>query len=974
MFKTGTAQRQAPLLGRETEIAELHRAVAGLSQGSGQVIRIVGEPGIGKSSLLVEANQRAREEGRLVLSGRATEFGRNYPFGVFVDAIDPRLDSLEDDLVAALGAERAVELSAVFPSAPPVPESRPVQAQNERYRTHDAVRRLLNWLAENQPLVLSLDDLHWADEASIELLSHLLRHGLESPSLILLSYRPRQVSHQLATMLEAAERERLGDQASKEIELGALTAQQCRQLLDVEADELVDRLYRESGGNPFYLQQLARTTGKPVSDVAQAVQPAIGSVPARVAASIAGELEELTPIARKMLRAAAVVGEPFDPELPARVAEVSEEEALAALDELSDFDLVRASPETRSFRFRHPIVRRAVYESGKPGGLIRAHRRAAAALAERGAPAIARADHVGRSASPGDADAVALLTEAGHAAATRAPAAAASWFESALRLLGDSTAAKQQRLELLVPLAMALGSVGRLAESRELLMEVVRLLPREAGALRIKAVNFAAMTEALLARHAEAKRLLLKTLRENPEAASPEMTELKVGLAFSCFFTTDWEGMRLWATQVAQEADEANFGLRAAGASALGLSDLQLGEVESARRSIAQASRLIDDASDQALAEEPGPILILGWAEVCAGAPLDAERHMTRAIALSRRTGQGHLLVGMLSLKSFSLVWQGRLEEAARHSEDAIEAALLSSNDLFKTWAFTTACLVEVQRGNLQAAIRHGEEAISAGRSITGPSADAAAWYLAEAWLELGELERCREQLEPTEGESLPPPFPFYARAYALMTRFELERGDLPAAERWVEHAEETAAVFNLPAKRAWAHRARTLLLLATGNHGPAAKESLASVDQFDRAGARVDSACSRFLAGVALAESGMRARALEELQRAEGELSECGARGYREQAARELRRLGHRATNGMATAANGNAAELTSRQLEIAELVSAGKTNRQIAAQLYLSQKSVESHLTRIFSKLEVSSRAALAATVERTRIAPPA
>ena len=127
-----------------------------------------------------------------------------------------------------------------------------------------------------------------------------------------------------------------------------------------------------------------------------------------------------------MLRGAAVAGDPFEPELAAAAADVGDRSRWTAFDELLDLGLIRATDVPRRFRFRHPLVRRAVYESAPGGWLLGAHERCAAVLAERGAPALARAHHVEHAARHGDLDAVAVLAEAGTArccAPRRAPPA-----------------------------------------------------------------------------------------------------------------------------------------------------------------------------------------------------------------------------------------------------------------------------------------------------------------------------------------------------------------------------------------------------------------------------------------------------------------------------------------------------------------------------------------------------------------------
>ena len=151
-----------------------------------------------------------------------------------------------------------------------------------------------------------------------------------------------------------------------------------------------DRLYKESGGNPFFLEQLARAVERNGGAVtAQGGEQLLGGidVPAGVAALLAEELGELRSTARLVIWGAAVSGDPFEPELVAAAAAITEAEALAALDEVLASDLVRATDVPRRFRFRHPLVQHAVYDS-VPGLLVVAapHQRCAAALAERGAP------------------------------------------------------------------------------------------------------------------------------------------------------------------------------------------------------------------------------------------------------------------------------------------------------------------------------------------------------------------------------------------------------------------------------------------------------------------------------------------------------------------------------------------------------------------------------------------------------------
>ena len=178
------------------------------------------------------------------------------------------------------------------------------------------------------------------------------------------------------------------------------------------------------------------------------------------------------------------------------------------------------------------------------------------------------------------------------------------------------------------------------------------------------------------------------------------------------------------------------------------------------------------------------------------------------------------------------------------------------------------------------------------------------------------------------------------------------------------------AAAVRLPLAATWADRAVAAVALAAGDAALAAERALASADAADAVGAPIEAALSRTIAGRALAETGDKDRAVAELQRAADALDACGAWRYRQSAERELGKLGHRPHRRTRPGqANGAAIEsLTGRELQVARLVVDRKTNPEIAAELFLSQKTVETHLRNIFHKMGVTTRTALARAVERT------
>lgn len=225
-------------------------ALARLDRGEGAAIALVGEPGIGKTRLLAELSRQADDRGHVVLSGSGSDLEGDLPFWVFVDAMDDYLRSLETHHLAKLPASVLAELATVFPALAGHTEGQAVGLQQERYRGHRAVRDLLELLAGDRPLVLLLDDLHWADPGSIELLATLLRRPPDAPVLIASAQRPKQLPERFVTTMARAQRAGMLSAA----ELPPFSRTEARTFLGDLSEH--DAFYEESGGNPFYLEQL----------------------------------------------------------------------------------------------------------------------------------------------------------------------------------------------------------------------------------------------------------------------------------------------------------------------------------------------------------------------------------------------------------------------------------------------------------------------------------------------------------------------------------------------------------------------------------------------------------------------------------------------------------------------------------------------------------------------------------------------
>ena len=336
-----------PLVGRAEELALLDGALADLARGEWKSVALEGEAGIGKTRLLDELAARAGVRRHLVLSGSASELERDLPFWVFVSALDDYLRGLDRRLLEQLDVDVRAELAKVFPSLSRLARQDAAR-QLERYRTHRAVRELLERLTATRPVVLILDDLHWADPASVELLGSLLRRPPDTGGLLALAVRPEQLPARLRTELDRAQ----VNGTLTSVTLAAMTRTEAEELLGPSVDHATaTALYDESGGNPFYLEQLARSVDREsATPRAMSRITADLGVPAPVAAALADELSGLSDSAHLVLQGASVVGDTFEPELAAAAAGVLESVSLTAVDELTGTGVVRRTDLPRRFR------------------------------------------------------------------------------------------------------------------------------------------------------------------------------------------------------------------------------------------------------------------------------------------------------------------------------------------------------------------------------------------------------------------------------------------------------------------------------------------------------------------------------------------------------------------------------------------------------------------------------------------------
>ena len=965
------AQQKRPgvLVGRSREVAELERALDRLASGGRGVLELIGEPGIGKSRLISELARRAEERGFLVLEGRAAEFERDIPFGLVVDALNDYLGAVGPAFLRALGDPAVGELAWIFPSLSRFGSGAVApRAGAERHRAHYAMRAALERVAAEQPVVVLLDDVHWADPASVELLGHLLRRF---NGALLAAFAFRRAPPELVTALDAAER---SDLATR-LELAPLTAEESDALLDSQLDAASRAaLFRESGGNPFYLEELQRAVSRPGggrSAQAAVSAPQTGEpAPPSVVTAIRNEVAGVSEPARLVLDAAAVAGESFELDLVAAIAGQAEPAALLALDELLEADLVRPTAAPRRFRFRHPIVRRTVYETMPGGSRLGSHARAAAALAAPGGSLAARAHHVERSAAIGDLAAIALLEEAAGSVALRAPLTAGRWLATAVRLLPETTA-RERRLGLLIEASATLGHAGAPEEALAFVEQALPLVAPEETGERARLIVQVAAAKRQTGHPLESRTVLADALATLDDPCGTEALMLRVELVLGHYFAGDFARMGELARQVLATAlERQEAALACLGASLASIAATTRGQVADGFAAFDEARRAFTGLSDEQLAAS---LDVCGWIGLAATGLERSDEALAatrRGLSIARATGQGAGVPGLLGLEAQALLLQGRASEALQVAEAAADAALLSGNDQLLTWALQTSATAATSAGALDGAVFSAREAVALAQRVEGGFlAPLAQLVLAGALLAAGDAAGARCQLDGLDAEPAAALLDLSAgRGWELLARTHLELGDIDAADDVATRAQARAATWGLPLRTAAAQWAGAAVLLAKGDAARAAGVAEDAAGRADAAGNPLLASRARALAGRALAEHGDHRHAIAALEQALGGLRDAGARREADAVARELRRLGQRVRPPARAAANGLGG-LSAREREVADQVAAGKTNRAVAETLYLSEKTIESHLARIYTKLGLRSRVTLAALVERER-----
>ena len=898
------------LVGRVREREAIAAVLQDLPAGAGGVVAVQGEPGIGKSRLLAHLAACATADRYTVLDARASEFETDLPYALWTDALDGQGEF--------------------------EPE------HGDRHQTHRALRHLLERLAAPRALVVCMDDLQWADPASVDALAALVRRPPAAPLLFALAARQGQLPAALAAALAGADRDH------------RLTALSLAPLSEDEATELVGRraaaIYPPAGGNPFYLEQLARVPLVPGLRVGEED----GSVPPSVAAALAVELAALAPGARRLLDAAAVAGDPFEPGLAAAIAELPEPRALQALDELLVQALVRPAGAPRRFAFRHPVVRHAVYVATAGGWRLGAHARAAAELERRGAGPVQRAHHVQYAARPGDEDAIALLSAAAIELQAPAPATAARYHAAALRLLPDSQRERRARLQRLCADAQA--AAGDSQAARETLLGALATArPADRLGLTVALAN----QEWRLGGHEDAGRRLHVALGEQPAQPSPDRIRLRLALSLTALVACDLDAAQAHARDAGDDAraiDDPVFELAALAIGALASASAADGP-EPARR-LHESTAALDRLTPAQLATRLPAFWMHGRARRALGQFRAALTDLRRGAAIAEQTGRERVLLNLTLESVGTLVELGRIAEAITVGEEGLERARLDGNLRMLLWAHCALAVARLAAGDLPAALDHAGAAARLDTPADFHAAGQPGWCLGAALVAAGKPEPGREQmLHAFGGPDLTSVLPANRPAAAAdLVEAHLAAGDPIAADHALACGQAAAARSGSAHAAAVTGIARGAVLLARDRPREAA--AAAAEAHAAATDAPLTRARARLAEGQALAAAGMRRPALESLIEAESAFDSYGASRLRSQAARELRRLGHRVLRPAATTPDG----LTAREREIAELIATGHTNREVADQLVLSTRTIEAHIRNIYAKLGVRSRVELA------------
>ena len=933
-----------PLLDRERPRTRIGELLAGLPAGRGGLLVIEGEPGIGKTALLADTAERGAALGMTVLRARAGELEQAYPYGVvrqlFEGALAAAGDARREDLLTgAAGLARGV----LDPSNRHGPEAAM------------AVEHGLYWLtaglAARAPVLLLVDDAQWADEPSLRWLVYLSRRLAGLAASVVVATRPAVAG--AAALLGLLAVESTADRlVPAPLGVGAVAMLVRRMLGADAADGFCAGCAELSGGNPLLLTELLRAAaaaGTPTDDAGTARLQGLAS--GSFGRAVLARYGDLGPPAESLAAAVAVLGREAELRHAAALAGMDAAAAAVAADQQAAVGLLDAG---RPLRFVHPLVRTAVYTRLAAGRRAALHAGAARLLAAEGRPADEVATHLLHCERTGDADVVRALRTAGRVAGRAgAPDAAAVFLRRALEEPPDPPA----RVEVLHELGVAEGA----AQDRAAVGHLVAALdgaetPRSRAVITLDLARVAlpgTELQAVMGRIEQA----LAGLGDGEDAALTRQLEAAfLSGAFSLgTFGDAGPALLRRAEDHEPPGDTSGDRLRLVWLAFDRFRRTEpVDDVVRAAVSALGGGRLLAEET----AASQSHTLVLNVLAACDEFDRAAEG-FDRAVAQARDQGSAAAFGIASCFRSWVSHRRGNLREAEADSIDALRVTAEGGLDLIHGYARAQLATVLVDRGDLAGAaatLAGAPDDLTAQRNNDVHFLLHARGRLALATADTAAAARdllACGQRESASGYGNPAWIPWRSDAAAAL-----------AAQGDVDRAQHLAAEELTLARRFGAPRAIGLALLgaAVTERGDARIARLRdAVATLENSGARFDQARALVLLGCALRIARDRPAARGLLRDGLDLASRCGASGLADRARAELVADGARPRRD----ARRGPDALTAAELRVARMAATGLANREIAQALFVTTKTVETHLGNTYAKLAVAGRAQLRASL---------
>ncbi|NQU37614.1 MAG: AAA family ATPase [Actinobacteria bacterium] len=936
------------LVGRDVEMAQLTAAVAAALTGpSPAVVEVRGEPGIGKSALLDVLASRAAERGLVLVRTWAEVGEQEFPFGLLVSLFDAMLS--EPAISAQLDPYDRADLGTVFPSLREFAEE-PEGGSIDRHLISRALRSALGVLGGDRTgIAVIVDDFQWADELSRFVLTSLARRGIGSPLLV--GYATRSVASGTAGIAIRGDR---SDPAYL-IDVEPLNSSDAATLLHPLSSDQRELALELAAGNPFYLTQISGHGQVPQLNSGS---PAT-SIPPAVATAIGMDCEGLSSAAQRLLDAAAVLGSPFTSHRAAVLAELTDSQLVCdSIDELLERSLLVGAPNPTELCIRHALVEAVLYESLPQGARLALHRRAAALLTAEFANPLAVAAHLERCATAGDSEAIEAISKAAEGVQGLSPQSAARLYSSAIRLTAEAGPQVNTGVALRSARADCLFRTGRFQQAGQELAAALERTQPEDVETRVTLIAAKVRVEMWLGQEDTSWHWQSRAYEQLPPGPSLQRAVIEVLLMASHFARADFVEAREFAEHARRSTELVEmpwlaFSLTAAVANFMA----SLRESTTAGALCDEALGLLDRVPEGELPYTVDGLIMLGAALAVHDRHDDTLRIARLAGDLSRRTGNAIFEVCTDLLVSEVLTSRGQLDGASEALEDAWEMAQSIDNVDLQCETLARRSLVAGLRGDVRNAkflAGQWEELMPQVTDKNTRASSCAA--IAQVWQLVGEPGECASTVSAitNQADRRYLTQQVLARMIAARANAALDLTDIPSAELWGDRAQVLADETSSPLARCCALRIRALIQLAQGDAASAHADSAASVAIAERAGDTLEKLQSQLALGRALIARGREGEAADLLTSVASEAVRCGAARFSLEAAHQLRQLG-------VTPPSSNSvgrSRLTGRESEVARLVLDDLTNQQIAETLYLSVRTVESHVSHILTKLRLSSR----------------